>query len=263
MFARLLIGLVLAFVCFAAPAAERPANGSVVYVTMHFEAQSDLPASVCEQSCRTWVTAVGPITERTPKDFQDFADKRDLRGATLALDSEGGSVVGAIELGRIVRKLEMNTTVGKAMPLRQADGSTTARFTSKASCQSMCVFLLLAGRQRYVAQDAKLLVHQIWLTDKTKGSKTQSYTAEELSLVERDIGKLVRYTIEMGGSAELIEAALQVPPWEALRRLSGEEIQRMQLSTGDDFFDADRAPAPTARLPGPVLSTANVSGKSQ
>lgn len=263
MIARLLIGLALACGCFGAIAAERTGNNAVVNTTMQFESHSDAPASICEESCRTWVTAIGPITERTPRDFQEFADKRDLRGATLVVDSEGGSVVGAIELGRAVRKLTMNTTVGKAIPTRQGDGTTVSKFTSKASCQSMCVFLLLAGTQRYVAPDSKLLVHQIWLTDKTKGSKTHSYTADELALVERDIGKLVRYTIEMGGDAELIEAALQVPPWEALRRLSGDEIQRMRLSTVDDVFNnKDQTPAPTARR-APVVSTANVSGKSE
>jgi hypothetical protein len=229
---------------------------------MQFESHAEVPASICEQSCRTWVTGSGPITERTARDFKDFADKRDLRGATLVLDSEGGSVVGAIDLGRAVRKLEMNTTVGKAVAARQADGTVSARFTPKASCQSMCVFLLLAGTQRYVAPEARLLVHQIWLTDKTKGSKTHSYTADELALVERDIGKLVRYTIEMGGDAELIEAALQVPPWESLRRLSGDEIQRMRLSTNDDIFRSNPAPVAAAtRIPAPAGTATTASGK--
>jgi hypothetical protein len=262
MIARLLIGLVLTSASFGALAGERAANGPVVYISMHFESHGEVPASICEKPCRTWVTGIGPITERTPRDFQEFAEKRDLRGATLVLDSEGGSVVGAIELGRAVRKLEMNTTVGKAVASRQGDGTTASKFTAKASCQSMCVFLLLAGKQRYVSPDAKLLVHQIWLTDKTKGSKTHTYTADELALVERDIGKLVRYTLEMGGDAELIEAALQVPPWEALRRLSGDEIQRMRLSTAEDVFRADRAPVAAARVSTPVVNATTVSGKS-
>jgi hypothetical protein len=262
MIRRLIIGLAMTSACFGAIAGER-ASSPAANTSMHFESHGEAPASICEQSCRTWITASGPITERTPRDFQDFAAKRDLRGATLVLDSEGGSVVGAIELGRAVRKLEMNTTVGKSIAARQADGTTGSRFTAKASCQSMCVFLLLAGRQRYVSPDARLLVHQIWLTDKTKGSKTHAYTADELALVERDIGKLVRYTLEMGGDGELIEAALQVPPWEALRRLSGEEIQRMRLSTADDLFKADRTPVAATRQPVPVLNAASVSGKSE
>ena len=260
MIKRLIIGLAMTSASFGAVAGERATGGSV-HISMQFESHAEVPASICEQSCRTWITASGPITERTPRDFQEFAARHDLRGATLVLDFEGGSVVGAIELGRAVRKLEMNTTVGKAIVTRQGDGTTAPKFTAKASCQSMCVFLMLAGRQRYVSPDARLLVHQIWLTDKTKASKTHTYTADELALVERDIGKLVRYTIEMGGDAELIEAALQVPPWETLRRLSGDEIQRMRLSTADDLFKAaDHPPVAAARAP--VINASKVSGKS-
>lgn len=260
----LLIGLALAGACHGALAAERGGANGTGPATMTFESHDEAPASICEGSCRTWVTATGPITERSARDFKEFAAKRDLRGATLVLDSEGGSVIGAIELGRMVRKLEMNTTVGKAISARQADGTVTARFTPKASCQSMCVFLLLAGTQRYVAPDARLLVHQIWLTDKTKNSRTQTYTADELALVERDIGKLVRFTIEMGGDAELIEAALQVPPWESLRRLSADEIQRMRLSTVDDFFRTkEHAPVAAARIPAPTAKATTASGKPE
>jgi len=262
MIGRFLLGLVLASTSCATLAGDRNA-GNVTFVSMTFEAHGEAPARICEQPCRMWVTGAGPITERTPQDFKLFADKHNLRGATLVLDSEGGSVVGAIELGRAVRGLEMTTTVGKAIQTRQADGTIATTFTPRASCQSMCVFLMLAGRQRYVAPEARLLVHQIWLTDKTKGSKTHSYTADELALVERDIGKLVRYTIEMGGDAELIEAALQVPPWEALRRLSSDEIQRMKLSTADDFFTGRGAALAQTPLPAPVASSSQLSGKAQ
>jgi hypothetical protein len=262
MIRRLIIGLAMTGACFGAVAGERVTSVPVGVTSMTFESHAEVPASICEKSCRTWITATGPITERTPRDFEDFAAQRDLRGATLVIDSEGGSVVGAIEFGRVVRKLEMNTTVGKSIVARQADGTSASKFTAKASCQSMCVFLLLAGKQRYVAPDSRLLVHQIWLTDKTKGSKTNSYTAEELTLVQRDIGKLVRYTIEMGGDSELLEAALQVPPWEALRRLSGDEIQRMRLSTADDVFTSEHAPVASVRIPAPGISTVNASGKS-
>ncbi len=262
MIRRFLLGLVLTSASFGTFAGDRTA-ANVVSVSMTFEAHSEAPASICERSCRTWVTGSGPITERTPRDFKEFAGKHNLRGATLVLDSEGGSVVGAIELGRAVRALEMTTTVGKAVSTRLADGTIGAKFASRASCQSMCVFLLLAGRQRYVAPDARVLVHQIWLTDKTKGSRGHAYTADELALVERDIGKLVRYTIEMGGDAELIEAALQVPPWESLRRLTSDEIQRMKLSTADDVFRDDSTPVAANPVTAPVVNAAHLSGKAQ
>ena len=67
------------------------------------------------------------------------------------------------------------------------------------NCESMCAFLLLAGSHRYVPPQAHVLVHQIWLGKKRKQALESSYSAEELNVVQRDIGRLAQYTIEMGG----------------------------------------------------------------
>ena len=62
----------------------------------------------CEPNCG-WVSAVGIITGDSPKDFEDFAQGRDLNGATVVLDSSGGSVNDAITLGRRFRGLNIRT----------------------------------------------------------------------------------------------------------------------------------------------------------
>ena len=102
----------------------------------------------------------------------------------------------------------------------------------------MCAFVLLGGARRYVPPEARILVHQIWLAKKRERPETASYTADEIVLVERDIGSLARYTIEMGGGIELLEAALRVPPWQPLHQLSRGEIQRSGLNNVDHLFDA-------------------------
>ena len=72
-----------------------------------------------------------------------------------------------------------------------------------------------------------VLVHQIWLGKKRKHALESNYSAEELNVVQRDIGRLAQYTVEMGGGVELLETALRIPPWEPLYRLSADELQRM------------------------------------
>ena len=57
--------------------------------------------------------------------------------------------------------------------------------------------------------------------------------------MQRDIGRLAQYTIEMGGGVELLETALRIPPWEPLYRLSADELQRMKLNTVDTLFNLD------------------------
>jgi hypothetical protein len=227
---------------------------------MRFEWRGDKPADLCGKTCRSWISAVGPVTDRTLRDFETFQGQRDVRGATLVLDSEGGSVVDTIALGRVLRRLAITTSVGKTVLGTAADGSVTAVLSPAASCESMCAFVLLGGVRRYVPPEARILVHQIWLAKKRVRSETASYTADEIVLVERDIGSLAGYTIEMGGGIELLEAALRVPPWQPLYQLSGEEIARMRLNNVDQLFDEkDDSVATTAAL-GPTAATTEYTG---
>ncbi len=214
---------------------------------MRFEWRSEGPAEVCGESCRVWISAAGYITSDTPRQFETFAKDPKTRGAVLVVDSEGGSVLGTLALGRTIRSLDMITTIGKTTPLPPAaNGDRRAKLSPDGNCESMCAFLLLAGTHRYVPPQAQVLVHQIWLGKKRKRALESSYSAEELNIVQRDIGRLAQYTIEMGGSGELLETALRVPPWEPLYRLSAEELQRMQLSTVNALFERDRPAPPTA-----------------
>ena len=48
-------------------------------------------------------------------------------------------------------------------------------------------------------------------------------------VVQRDIGSIVQYTVEMGGDIELVQLSLKVPPWEPMRVLSRDELRRTRL----------------------------------
>lgn len=223
---------------------------------MRFEWRSESPAEDCGKACRVWISAIGPVTDHTSHDFETFAAGRDVHGATLVLDSEGGSVVNTIEFGHILRRLDITTTVGKTVTAQGADGRSHTTISPSAACESMCAFVLLGGARRFVPTEARVLVHQIWLSGKRDRAETASYTADELVLVEHDIGTLARYTVEMGGAIELLETALRVPPWEPLYRLSSEEVQRMGLNTVDGPFKAPAPAVAATPMIGPTLAKA-------
>ena len=253
-------GLALACSAAQALAGSPPAAVDSTSAPMRFEWRHEGPAEACGSNCRVWISAVGYLTSDTPREFEAFAQKKDVRGAVLVFDSDGGSVLGTIALGRVIRRFEMITTVGKTMPLPPtAPGEQRARLAPEANCESMCAFLLLAGSRRYVPPQAHVLVHQIWLGKKRKNALDSSYTAEELNLVQRDIGRLAQYTIEMGGGIELIETALRVPPWEPLYALSSEEIRRMRLNTVEALFEQD-APKTSSAPPATALTTVGHQG---
>ena len=186
----------------------------------------------CQPNCRGWVSAIGVVTADSPKDFDEFARGRQLGGATIVLDSSGGSVNDSIALGRRWRNLGALTTVGSSVQTRTAQGDRVS-VAPEAYCESMCVFLLLSGKTRYVPDGAHVRVHQIWMGDRADDAKAASYSAQDLMIVERDIGRLAKYTFDMGGAGDLLSLALNVPPWEDLHELSPAELRLTNLTTTD------------------------------
>jgi hypothetical protein len=70
--------------------------------------------------------------------------------------------------------------------------------------------------------------------------------------VERDIGRLAKYTFDMGGAGDLLSLSLNVPPWEDLHELSPAELRQTNLVTTDAVAEVlprtDIAVTPVAEL---------------
>ncbi|HEY3031937.1 MAG TPA: hypothetical protein VGJ68_17410 [Bradyrhizobium sp.] len=220
--------------CIALPGAIAALGGSAHAGATLEERKLPMKFSwvACQPNCRGWVSAVGVVTADSPKDFDEFARGRQLGGVTIVLDSSGGSVNDSIALGRRWRNLGALTTVGTSVQTRTAQGDH-ASVAPQAYCESMCVFLLLSGKTRYVPDGARVRVHQIWMGDRADDAKAASYSAHDLMIVERDIGRLAKYTFDMGGAGDLLSLSLNVPPWEDLHELSPAELRLTNLVTTD------------------------------
>ncbi len=244
--------LCVAFLCFALPALaaplDHPASASgtaeVRKQPMRFTWID------CEPHCQDWISAVGIVTAETPKAFDDFTAGRDVSGMTVVLDSGGGSVNDAIALGRRWRELGLRTTVGTSVVAKTVAGDHAAVLPD-AYCESMCAFMLLSGKTRYVPDGAHVRVHQIWMGDRADDARAASYSADDLMIVERDIGRLAKYTFDMGGGGDLLYLALSIPPWEKLHELSAAELRATNLVTTDDVAEV---------LPGGKATDAPVAG---
>jgi hypothetical protein len=88
-----------------------------------------------------------------------------------------------------------------------------------------------------VPDQAHVRVHQIWMGDRADDAKAASYTAQDLMIVERDVGRLAKYTFEMGGSGDLLALSLSVPPWEDLHELTPAELRLTNVVTTDQAVD--------------------------
>jgi hypothetical protein len=223
---------------------------------MRFALYTDGSAETCTTGCRLLIAASGMVTSDTSRQFITFVRDNALQavqggpGATVVLDSDGGSVLGALDLGRAIRRLGMATTVGRVVERRTTTPVKYGESIARGDCQSMCAFVLLGGVQRRIPPDARVLVHQIWLGDRREDAVAANYTAEDLVVVQRDIGAILQYTAEMGGDVELVALSLKVPPWEPMRTLTREELRRTKLDL-DGEFPAATAVVKTAA--GPTL----------
>jgi hypothetical protein len=255
-----------------APAFLLPAsaNASDRTLPMRFDLRLQGPAEVCGTKCQLWIAASGAITADTVRDFETFAQGRDLAGATMMLDSDGGSVLGAIALGRDIRRRQLDTTVGRTVDLGGAQQDVPrASLSPHADCESMCAFVLLGGVHRVLPPQARVMVHQIWLGDRRDDPAAASYSAEDLVLVQRDIGRLAQYTIDMGGSIELLNLALRIPPWEPMHALTPDEARRTRLATEEpdgpaaDATIAASPPAPATQAIPRVTDGASATAISE
>jgi hypothetical protein len=227
---------------------------------MRFELVREGPAELCGNACREWISASGAITVDTAREFEEFARTRDLRGAIVVLESGGGAVSG-MALGRSFRRLGLKVVVGKTIKLTpSADGQQRAAFSPRAICASMCAFILLGGVERHVPAEARVLVHQIWPGNRRDDATASTYSATDVVRIQRDLGQMARYAIDMGADVELFEISMRIPPWEGLRALTSEEIKRLRISTAPSPFgpvapgnlSSSSVPAPT---PAPALSS--------
>lgn len=142
---------------------------------------------------------------------KQISDRLAAAGAALpriVLNSPGGSVGDALELGRAIRD------TGLATRMRATD-----------ICLSACPYLLAAGTERIVTEGARIGVHQHYFGENTL---LPAFTA--VSDIQRGQGAVMRYLDEMGVDPLLMQHGLVTPP-DAIYLLLPEELERYGLAT--------------------------------
>lgn len=137
--------------------------------------------------------------ERIIKQLADLATKP----ARLYLNSPGGSVQDALELGRYLRREGLGTA------LREND-----------ICYSACPYLLAGGTPRDVPESGSVGVHQHYFGESTL---LPAFVAVED--IQRGQGEVMRYLAEMEIDPLVMQHALVTPPDE-IYVLLPEELRR-------------------------------------
>jgi hypothetical protein len=117
-------------------------------------------------------------------------DRATPRPERLVLNSPGGSVGDALDLGRAIRRM------GIATDLRAGD-----------ACMSACPYVLAGGAQRSIDDTALVGVHQHYF-----GQNTLLPAAFAVEDIQHGQGEVMRYLIDMGIDPAVMQHALTTPP---------------------------------------------------
>jgi hypothetical protein len=146
----------------------------------------------CGNTCPEWIYARGRINGSTPGQFRKafkLAGKDDL---PVVVNSYGGSVEAAIEVGRMIRQRKASTVVGESVFYQckptakgckpasvHAGRYKAAHNIYEGYCLSACSFILAGGVKRY-SEPGRIGTHQIV----TEGSYKRIWYRETYRMVK-------------------------------------------------------------------------------
>ena len=181
----------------------------------------------CGQSCPQVIAADGEIMAKTPQVFVDFVGKHIGSGrlhSIVLLNSQGGRVVAAMELGQALRKLGAAAVVAKVPPA----GSRKDLWVMPGRCYSACVYALMGAKKRVALPESRVGIHRMFMYEANMrpdagAQRDRVFAAEPL------VARLSEYAATMGVSTELVRKAETINP-EQIHILSAAELRRYRLA---------------------------------
>jgi hypothetical protein len=197
-------------------------------------------SNACGPGCSEWIAAEGKIDSGAAQRLRRLLAKLGRARPPIYLYSPGGSIVDALELGRLIRGQKLDTTVGHTIPLscdrdkpaedpcerqkRSAQALESTVNPGIAECNSSCVYALVGGAVRLVPPSAKLGIHDVGL-DPTMTLPRGARIDEAKRIAHERIQEYLR---EMGIDEGLFRAAAAIP-FESKRYLERDEIARFGI----------------------------------
>ena len=213
----MLLGALLMLIGLGAPVrAESP---------MDFRLTSIAGRGGCPGDCASVISAEGEIDNDTADRFLSFlsehARDHDLRPVVL-LESPGGTVVGAMQLGTVFRRIGAAVIVASA---RAGDGEQTQ--VVPGACLSACVYAFVGGVRRVVPPVSRLGIHRMVINEHVL-SAGGGYDTQQIFGSKDIVSSLAAYTRMMGVDPRMIAYAETIAP-EQLHIVTPREIARWRL----------------------------------
>lgn len=146
--------------------------------------------------------------------FRTEIEQRGEYVKTVVLDSPGGSVMDALEIGALIQE--------KGLATKVAAGNL---------CASSCPIIFASGAERLASADAAIGVHQIYAAALGEASRDALAVAGvAMADAQSTTAEITRHLIKSGVDPALWLHALDTPP-DRLYYFSAQEMQRLKLVT--------------------------------
>lgn len=207
--------------------------------------------NACGEGCNEWIAAEGSFDADAEPRLRKFLDRIEGRKLPIFFNSPGGIVAQAMAVGRLLREREMTAGVAQTVPQACAGAEEQAcgeakrsgralaseLQTTRAHCNSACIYALIGAKVRQVLPGSRLGIHsdrlvRIYADGRIVAPDDDELSAHERAKMEQNRAQLRRYVIEMGLSPDLVDAATKVAH-EAVHVLSRDEVARYGIDAQD------------------------------
>ncbi len=219
-------------------------------------------------SC-TWIQLTGEIAGGDAEKVSKTLDQFPFVSA-VQIDSPGGAVGEALNLGRVLRQRAFTVVVGSSEQ-RFVEGKGIVASRSPGQCYSACVYILAGGAERLRVAGSKIGVHQF--SGHVGGS-----TADAISASQEISAALISYLQKMQVDPSILVRSASAKP-EEISLMNDSDALRLHLLTSlkttaassftpevrssmiDPFGDSQRAPpSDETDCSQPLFSLQNSSG---
>ncbi len=231
------------------------------------------------EGCVDWIAAEGMIDAKSPGDLRKLLASIGNRKLPIIVNSPGGNVTAAMEMGEIIRKRGLSVAVGgtrlRSCPSGEPlcgdgwrAGAKGVVYSAGSRCFSACPFVLASGARRIISPFSIAGVHQVKTTyDQERivyrmryrivDGKKRLVSRQEISrkfMAQRDSTKLSKslrtkilaYFKEMGIDRSILDMAMSAAP-SSIRLITPDEAMKIGLTTdqasAEDLIKAGACPA--------------------
>ena len=205
----------------------------------------------CGPGCGEWIAADGTIDAGAAQRLRALLQRLGKRNLPIYFHSPGGSVEGAIEIGRLLRARRMTAGVARTVPhgcdrsrdresacdaLKRSGRELPAELrTVRTLCNSSCVYALIGAALREVAAGAQLGVHAAVVVAYHRNGGAEAARAParlKAAALARANARIERYVTAMGIDRALFRTASEVRH-DRVHYLTRDEIARFGIDRRD------------------------------